>query len=450
MRYSVCALGDRNYTQFCQSGKDFDGFLEKRGATRALPRVDCDVDYEEVFAKWLDAVLGALGQTQAANAPAATAGHVSAASNAESKTVSGYSRKNPFPSPVLTVRRLSGRDSAKEVNHIEFSLEDSGLAYESGDALGVYPQNCPELVAAVLAALQCDGEEAVTTPEGELPLRVALLKHYELGKPTPELLALLAVVSAGGGNPANGGNFLDVLDTLQAHSNRDLSPTDFVRGLRRMQPRLYSVSSSPKAHPGQVHLTVGAVRYEAGGRQRKGVCSTFLAERAQSLGRIGVFVHHNKAFKLPTDGARPMIMVGPGTGVAPFRAFLHERRGAGATGKNWLFFGDQHAAHDYLYREELEEFHRGGHLHRLDTAFSRDQEQKVYVQHRLRENGAELFRWLEEGAHFYVCGDASRMAKDVEAALREIIQQEGKLSTDAAGAYLDRLRAEKRYARDVY
>ncbi|HVU37553.1 MAG TPA: sulfite reductase subunit alpha [Opitutales bacterium] len=446
VRYSVCALGDRNYAQFCQCGRDFDQLLHKLGATRALPHAECDVDYEEMFLKWLDASLGALGQNAAV--PAAPAPAESTETSAEG--LSGYSRQNPFPAPVLAVRRLSGAGSAKEVNHVEFSLEDSGLLYDVGDALGVYPQNCPELVAAVLAALQCDGEEAVPTPEGELPLRAALLKHFDLGKPAPDLLKQFTTVAAGSAVTSGQGNFLDVLDVLQAHPGRTLPPLDFVRALRKLQPRLYSIASSPAAHLGQVHLTVGAVRYESAGRPRKGVCSTFLAERAHSHGRVGVFVHRNKAFKPPVEGARAMIMVGPGTGIAPFRAFLHERRVTGATGKNWLFFGDQHAAHDYLYRDELEGFHRDGALHRLDTAFSRDQEQKIYVQHRLRDQAAEIFRWLEEGAHFYVCGDAARMAKDVDAALREIVQTEGKLSDDAAGAYLDRLRAEKRYARDVY
>jgi sulfite reductase (NADPH) flavoprotein alpha-component len=448
LRYSVCALGDKNYTQFCQCGREFDQVLEKLGAIRLLPHVECDVDYEELYVKWLDASLSALGHAE--STPVASPASTPESSKPAEDTSSAYTRQNPFPAPVLAVRRLSSASSAKEVNHVEFSLENSGLVYEAGDALGVYPQNCPELVAAVLATLQCDGEEAVPTPAGELPLRIALLKHFDLGKPAPELLALFAPVTAGGSAAAKGGSFLDVLDVLHAHPGRALPPVEFVRTLRKLQPRLYSISSSPKAHPGQVHLTVGAVRYEVGGRSRKGVCSTFLAERAQTHGTIGVFVHQNKAFKPPTDGARGMIMVGPGTGIAPFRAFLHERRQVAATGKNWLFFGDQHAAHDYLYRDELEDFQRAGALHRLDTAFSRDQEQKIYVQHRLRENAAELYRWLEDGAHFYVCGDAARMAKDVDAALREVIQQQGQMSAEAAAAYLDKLRAEKRYARDVY
>jgi sulfite reductase (NADPH) flavoprotein alpha-component len=458
LRYSVCALGDHNYVQFCRCGQDFDAVLEKLGATRVLPRVECDLDYEEPFTKWLDAALGALGQgggaastTAATSAPAS--GVEPSAATSEANAEPAYTRKKPFPAKVLAVQRLSSENSAKDVNHVEFSLAGSGLTYEAGDALGVFPENCPELVAGVLHALQCDGEEAVPTPDGELPLRAALLKYYDLGKPTPELLAALVpaqVAMAVGGPTSPAAEPHDILDVLLACPGRGLAATEFVRLLRKLQPRLYSISSSPRAHAEQVHLTVGAVRYEKLGRNRKGVCSTFLAERAQTVGTVGVYIHANRAFKPPADGVRPMIMVGPGTGIAPFRAFLHERRVAAAKGRNWLFFGDQHAAHDFLYREELESFHRDGHLHRLDTAFSRDQAQKVYVQDRMREQGRELFRWLEEGAHFYVCGDASRMAKDVDSALRDIVQKEGGLSAEAAAAYLDRLRAEKRYARDVY
>jgi len=453
LRFSVCALGDRNYNQFCKCGQDFDSFLEKLDAFRAAPRVDCDVDYDEPFTKWLDGALGALGQ-QASTPATGVEVAKPETQNSKPETASGFSKINPFLAPILAVRRLSGAESQKDVNHVEFSLEGSGLVYEAGDALGVWPQNCPELVNSVLAALQCDGEEAVATPVGELPLRIALLKHYDLGKPLPELLTLFATAGvAAGSPPANfppAENLLDVLDVLQAHPGRALAPADFVRVLRKLQPRLYSIASSPKAHAGRVHLTVGAVRYAAQGRARKGVCSTFLAERALAAGRIGVYLHHNSAFKPPPDGARPMIMVGPGTGIAPFRAFLHERRATGATGRNWLFFGDQRASHDFLYRDELESLRAAGSLHRLDTAFSRDQTHKVYVQDRMRENGPELFRWLEAGAHFYVCGDASRMAKDVDTALRDIIQREARLTPDAAAAYLDKLRAEKRYARDVY
>ncbi|MEY4489542.1 MAG: Sulfite reductase flavoprotein alpha-component [Verrucomicrobiota bacterium] len=444
LRYSVCALGDTNYTLFCQAGKDFDAFLEKRGATRVHPRTDCDTDYDAPFESWLNAALAALGST-----PASDVGlSVSSSSAAPAGGVVTYDKKNPFPAPLIAVRALNAPGSAKEVNHVEFDLSAAGvaLAYEAGDALGVIPQNDPVLVSAVLAVLGADGEEAVATPVGELPLRRALTEHYDLGKPPAGLLEALGL--SGTGIPACG-PFLDVLDALAVATTKP-APTALVSLLRKLAPRLYSISSSPKAHPGHVHLTVGAVRYESAGRARKGVCSTFLAERAQALGAVGVFVHSNKAFRPPADPALPMIMVGPGTGIAPFRAFLEERAATRAPGRNWLFFGDQKAATDFLYADELHAMHSSGVLTRLDLAFSRDQKEKVYVQHRMVEHATELFAWLEAGAHFYVCGDASRMAKDVDVALHQVVEIAGKKSPAEAAAYIQALKTAKRYQRDVY
>ncbi len=453
VRFSVCALGDTNYSQFCQCGKDLDAWLEKLGATRTTPRTDCDLDYDAPFTAWLDAALGSLSSSAGA-ALRRDDSNESRGKPAPTDEESGYSKKNPFPAAVLTVRNLNGPGSAKEVNHVEFSLEGSGLTYEAGDALYVVPQNCPALVDDILAALGCDGEEAVPTASGELPLRRALTECYDLGKPSPELLALLVPAVAGvtdasprATSPA--ATFHHVIDILLAAPTKP-APRDFVAKLKRLQPRLYSISSSPKAHPGQVHLTVGAVRYDKDSRARKGVCSTFLAERALAAGKVGVFVHTNKAFRPPADGNAPMIMVGPGTGIAPFRAFLEERRATGARGKNWLFFGDQKAASDFLYRDELAAMQTAGALHRLDLAFSRDQAEKIYVQHRMLENAAELYAWLEAGAHFYVCGDASRMAKDVDLALHQVIERAGGKSPEQAASYVQALKAAKRYARDVY
>ena len=331
---------------------------------------------------------------------------------------------------------------------MEFDLADSGLNYEAGDALGVIPLNCPEQVAEVLAALGSDGEEAVPAPDGgDLPLRRALTECYDLGKPSAGLLNLCGVSTGGGTAVA----LHHVVDVILARPGLKPASADFVRTLKKIQPRLYSISSSPKAHAGQVHLTVGAVRYEKDGRARKGVCSTFLADRAAvGEARVGVFVHSNNAFRPPASGDTPMIMVGPGTGIAPFRAFLHERRAASARGKNWLFFGDQRAGCDFLYREELETLKAEGLLARLDLAFSRDQEEKIYVQHRMLENAAELFAWLEAGAHFYVCGDASRMARDVDLALHKVVETAGGKSAAEAAAYVQALRTARRYQRDVY
>jgi sulfite reductase (NADPH) flavoprotein alpha-component len=447
LRFSVCALGDKNYTQFCKCGADFDTFLEKLGATRVAPRADCDLDYEEKFNPWLDTALAALASDIAgASLRATTPAEVT--TKGAPTPEPAYSRKNPFPALLLTSRTLSAPGSAKQINHIELDLTGSGLAYEAGDALGVFAHNCPALVAEILAALGCDGEEAVPAPDGATTsLRRALLELYDLNQPTPELLARYAPGPGGGTAIA----LHHIIDLVQARADVKVAPADFVRALRKLPPRLYSISSSPKAHPNQVHLTVGALRYEAAGRARKGVCSTFLADRAVAgESRVGVFVHSNKAFRPPACGDTPMIMVGPGTGIAPFRAFLEERRATGARGKNWLFFGDQRAATDFIYRDELLAMQAGGALTRLDLAWSRDQPEKIYVQHRMLEHATELFAWLEAGAHFYVCGDAQRMAKDVDAALHQVVERAGKKSAEEAAAYVQALKAAKRYARDVY
>ncbi|MFN0069045.1 MAG: sulfite reductase flavoprotein subunit alpha, partial [Limisphaerales bacterium] len=373
----------------------------------------------------------------------------------------GWSKANPYPARLKTNRRLSGPGSAKDVRHFEIALGDSGLAYEVGDALGVWPANCPELVAAVLGAGGWDGEEAVPDRGGaETSLRMALLRDYELGRIPIPLLAHFAKASGEATLQhlvelsANGAlqKFLhgrDVLDLLQGHSAVRLKPAEFVALLRKSQPRLDSISSSPKAHPGEVHLTVSALRYEAGGRGRKGVASCFLADRCMADTPVPVFVHVNAAFR-PPAGDVPLIMIGPGTGIAPFRAFLVDRAAAGAAGRNWLLFGDQTAAQDYLYRDEIEGFVRDGRLARLDLAWSRDQAEKVYVQHRMLAAADELWRWLEEGAAVYVCGDAGRMAKDVDAALHQVIERAGGRSSDAAREYVKAMQAARRYQRDVY
>ncbi len=452
LRYSVCALGDTNYAQFCKCGQDFDTYLQKSGATRVTPRTDCDLDYEEKFTAWLNTSLSALHSAAPAQSKIENP-----KSEVPDPTAPTYSKKNPYPALLLTSRNLNAPGSSKQVHHIEFDLTGSGLAYEAGDALGVIPHNCPEHVSEILAALGCDGEEAVTAPDGAtIPFRRALTEFYDLGKPTAELLALFPLPVAASASEPTPHAPLHVIDVLlqskieNPHSKIP-APTDFVRLLKKLQPRLYSISSSPRAHAGQVHLTVGAVRYDHANRPRKGVCSTFLADRAQpGTTKVGVFVHSNNSFRPPTSGDTPAIMVGPGTGIAPFRAFLHERKATGAKGKNWLLFGDQRAATDFLYRDELAALHASGVLTRLDTAFSRDQAEKLYVQQRMLERAAELYAWLEAGAHFYVCGDASRMAKDVDAALHAVIERAGGKTPEQAAAYVQSLKAAKRYARDVY
>lgn len=370
-----------------------------------------------------------------------------------------YDRNNPFAARLLTNRALNADGSAKDVRHIEIDLSGSGLTYEVGDALGIIPQNCPALVDELLQAFGWTGDEALTLNGEALPLRDALQHHRTITEPPKALLEAYATQSGDGDLRAVLDNrdvlndFLwdrDVLDLALAYPDVRFEPQAFIDLLRPLAHRLYSISSSPNAHPGQVHLTVGAVRYEAYGRAKTGVCSTFLADRCMDKTPLPVFVHHNNAFRLPADPATPVIMVGPGTGIAPFRAFLEERKASGATGKNWLFFGDQHEATDYLYRDELEAFLSDGTLNRLDLAWSRDGAEKVYVQHRMLEHAETLFAWLEEGAAFYVCGDASRMAKDVDAALLDVIRTAGGLTEDAAADYLKQLKRAKRYLRDVY
>jgi sulfite reductase (NADPH) flavoprotein alpha-component len=459
-RFTVCALGDTNYPRFCAFGKCVDERLEKLGGTRVSQRVDCDVDYEEPFARWINAALPALkpGEKGAGMVVVETTGTpVSVAAEP-----SRFDRKNPFPATFRANRRLNGDGSAKDTRHFEFVIEGSGLTYAAGDAMGVFPANCQDLVGEIIQALGCSGDESVPGGKADtVSLREALTSHYEITRISPPFLKAMAERTGDAqlqqlsGPGVNGEltKFLrgrEVIDLLLSHPGVKFSPGEFVVLLKKLQPRLYSIASSPRAHAGSIHLCVGVVRYESLGRTRKGVCSTFLAERVAERSAVPIFLHSNNNFRPPAGGSTPIVMVGPGTGIAPFRGFLHERRATGATGRNWLFFGDQRASTDFLYREEMEECRSSGLLTRLDTAFSRDQAEKVYVQNRMLENASELFAWFEEGAHFYVCGDASRMAKDVDAALHQVIQTAGGKTLEQATEYVQRLKQEKRYQRDVY
>lgn len=411
LEFAVLALGDRNYTQFCEAGRKFDVRLEELGARRLMPRVECDVDFEEDASKWFKS----LTRSDSDGAAGGSSKSDDAGDDA------GYGKKNPFPARLKTNLVLNGEGAGKETRHLELVLEGSGLEYEIGDALGVMPTNCPEFVQEILTAAGFDGEEAVGAANGsEVSLRNALLQAYDLRSFLGEL-------------PPGGQSVEEMLAPLRA-----------------LQPRLYSISSSPKAHPGEVHLTVAVVRYELEGMARKGVCSTFMADRVQGEARVPVFVHKAPHFKLPADPATPVIMVGPGTGIAPFRAFLEERHALGSHGRNWLFFGDQKKSTDFLYQEQLESWQNDGFLTRLDVAFSRDQEEKIYVQHRMLEQAAELWAWLESGAYFYVCGDAKRMAKDVDDTLHRVAELAGGLGPDEAIQYFKKMKTEKRYLRDVY
>ncbi|MDH6127377.1 sulfite reductase alpha subunit-like flavoprotein [Kitasatospora sp. GP82] len=373
----------------------------------------------------------------------------------------GYTKASPFATLLIGNRLLSLPGSQKEVRRFAFDTRGGELAYEAGDALGVWPANGSELVAEWLAVTGLDPDKSVSVPDaGEIPLGEALRTRLDIARITPDLLKFVAERTGDRDlkrllRPDNKGELAkwswarQAVDVVGAFPVR-ASAAEWVGVLKRLQPRLYSISSSPLAHPGEVRLTVSVVRYTNDlDRERKGVCSTYLADCADD-GPVPVFVQRSPHFRPPADPATPMIMVGPGTGVAPFIGFLEDRRARGHTGPNWLFFGEQREATDFYYREELEAFRSSGHLDRLDLAFSRDQRNKVYVQDRMREHGPRLWQWLQDGAHFYVCGDAARMAKDVDLTLREIVAAQGGLDDDAAAAYVKQLAADRRYVRDVY
>lgn len=444
--FGVLALGDTGYDGFCQAGKLFDMRLEQLGASRVVPRTDCDVDYEAQAADWIQSALMALVPTSGASGrPSAPPPSTVARS--------GWTRKNPFVAGLAVNRLLSGPGSDKEIRHYEFALADSGIEYEAGDALAVLPQNNPALVEAIAEHFRVSVDTMV---DGE-PLSELLGNRYEISSPSKDLLGEVESRAENeelshvlrGGVKERLDRWLwgkDILDVLRIAGD-DLSVEEFVGLLKPLQHRAYSISSSALAHPDRIHLTVASVRYEMGGRMRGGVCSTFLADRSETA---RIFLQPNKSFRVPADNDVPMIMVGPGTGIAPFRAFLQEREKRGAGGRNWLFFGDQHRADDYVYEDELTAWQASGLLDRLDLAFSRDQSEKIYVQHRMRENGNELFGWLQDGGHFYVCGDALRMAKDVDQALHDVVAEHGGLDHDAATEYVNELKREKRYVRDVY
>ena len=468
LNYSVLALGDTNYQHFCGFGKTLDSRLEALGAKRILDRVDCNVDFEAGAARWQTGLFEALktldlvGSAPSLNGSGNGAAPLAETAPAEEEPL-GYSRRNPFSARLLVNRKLTGEGSEKDTRHYEISLQGSGLAYEAGDALGILPTNSPELVDEMLMALGYDGEEEVSSPEGEkMPIRLALLREYQIRVPHLEFLNAMAEHDAADQYLKELINsevrteldkFLwgrEIIDFLVESPGVKFAPEEFVSLLKKLQPRLYSIASSLKAHPEQVHLTVDTVRYDTHGRKRKGVCSNFLAERAGKDTPVPVFIQISKHFRVPENGDLPIIMVGPGTGIAPFRAFLEERKATGAKGGNWLFFGAQKSSCDFFYQEELEAYRSDGILTRFDTAFSRDQNHKIYVQNRMRENAQELWNWLEQGAHFYVCGDASRMAKDVDKALHEIVKSAGGRADEAAGEYIQKLKSDKRYQRDVY
>ena len=461
LKFSVLAFGDTSYEHFCQTGKDFDAQLEKLGGQRLTDRVDLDVDFDDAAEAWMETVVDAykqqLGGGESAH-PTVTA--MPSAGGASASAGEAYSRKNPYPAEVLENIVLNGRGSDKEVHHIEMDTEDSGLVWEPGDSLGVIPENDPAVVEELIAALNLSPEEKVTGIDGEVTLQYALTHQYEITTLTRPLIEKYAVQAQNESLDAllaedqrealaeyMHGRFL--VDVVEDYPVQGMTGQDFVRLLRKLPPRLYSIASSHAANPDEIHLTVAAVRYETFGRARTGVASIQLADRSEDV-KLPIYIDHNKNFKLPADDDAPIIMIGPGTGVAPFRAFLEEREERGAGGDNWLFFGAQHFRTDFYYQTDWLRWRKDGLLTRMDVAFSRDQEQKIYVQDKIRATGKEVFDWIERGATVYVCGDANAMAHDVHEALLELIGDNAGLDAEGAADYLKNLQKEKRYQRDVY
>lgn len=455
LRFAVLGLGDRNYARFCAAAKRVDERLSASGAARMLDLECLDADWEAGAAAWRERVAAVLGAGDSAPKP-----------SLEAPSPEGWSKTRPFPAPLLENRRLNTRESDKDTRHVVLSLAGSGLTYRAGDALGVWPVNHFELVDSLVLACNASGSEIVRLADGqESTFRSALLTRFDLAKPGKELLEGLLAAKPAQGDRRRLRELLedegaearqdllktsDVLDILRTFPTARIDPQGLVERLRKLAPRLYSISSSPAAHPGEVHLTVGVHQIRKDGRLRLGAASSFLAQRVPLGLPVPVFVQPSSHFHPPEDPSRDLVMVGPGTGIAPFRGFLHERAATGATGRNWLFFGDRCAESDFLYREELLELRGRGVLHELDTAFSRDQEEKVYVQDRMLERARDLWTWLEGGAVFCVCGDAKRMAKDVDAALHKVVELGGGRSPLEAKEYVEAMRASHRYLRDVY
>ncbi|WP_180980211.1 assimilatory sulfite reductase (NADPH) flavoprotein subunit [Vibrio diazotrophicus] len=454
LEYGVIGLGDSSYEFFCQTGKDFDAFLEKLGAKRFIDRVDCDVDYDKPTAEWRAKVIEVVKESLASS----QAEVVQLPVGQTSVSYSQYTKQNPYTATLLTSQKITGRDSGKDVRHIEIDLEGSGLTYQPGDALGVWYENSSELASAVAGAVGLSGVESVDVDGESLSIHSALVSKYEITAANPQFITKFAELSGSEKLQAlvadkdklrEYSSNTQILDVLKEKQTK-LSAEELVSLLRRLTPRLYSIASSQSEVDEEVHLTVGIVEYEQDEEVRQGGASSFLGRRLEGGDEVKIFIEHNNNFKLPQDDSTPIIMVGPGTGIAPFRSFVQERENRGAEGKNWLFFGDRTFTQDFLYQVEWQKYLKSGALSRLDVAFSRDQHEKVYVQHRILEQAEQVWQWLQEGAYIYICGDATRMAKDVHEALVIVAEQQGGLTREKAEEYLNELRKAKRYQRDVY
>lgn len=455
VRFSVLALGDESYEYFCQTGKDFDAKLLELGAERLADRQDCDLDFDDLAEKWMNKNIEILNQST---------GHGSTVTSTEtvqSAKEKRYSKSNPYQAEVLENINLNGRGSNKEVRHVELLLDNYGESFEPGDCVVVLPQNEPEIVTLLIETLGWDKDiEIPINDDGDtLPLEKALTEHFEITKLTKPLLQKAAELF---GNTEllsqiDNAEWIqqyvdgrDVIDLLTEFPTSELKPETFYKLLRKLPAREYSIASSYEATPDEVHITVGAVRYEAHERTRKGVCSVQLAERIQPGDTLPIYLKKNPNFKFPFDEETPVIMIGPGTGVAPFRSYMQEREELGLSGNTWLFFGEQHFTTDFLYQTEWQAWLKDETLAKLDLAFSRDTEEKIYVQHRIAQQSELFYEWLQDGAAIYVCGDEKHMAKDVHDTIRSVIEQEGDMSEADAEAYLTQMKQEKRYQRDVY
>ncbi|EPT0831037.1 TPA: NADPH-dependent assimilatory sulfite reductase flavoprotein subunit [Yersinia enterocolitica] len=454
--FAVFGLGDTSYEHFCQAGKDFDNKLAELGAQRLLERVDADVEYQESAQQWRQQIVAALQARVPAQSAAAVA--VTPSGAVDEITSSPYSKAAPLTAQLSVQQKVTGRNSEKDVRHIEIDLGDSGLRYQPGDALGIWFDNDPALVEELLALLWLKGDEQVSIDGQNISLSQALRSQLELTQNTTlivdkyaalsrdeKLIALLADKPALQHYAKN----TPIVDMVR-QAPSDLNADQLVALLRPLTPRLYSIASSQAETESEVHITVGVVRYDIDGRPRTGGASGYLADRLEMDGDIRVFIEHNDNFRLPVNPETPVIMIGPGTGIAPFRAFMQQREADGATGKNWLLFGNPHFTEDFLYQVEWQRYVKDGLLTRIDLAWSRDQAHKIYVQDKLREQGAELWNWIQQGAHIYVCGDANRMAKDVEQVLLDVVALHGAMDAEQADEYLSELRLARRYQRDVY
>ncbi|EOI5759977.1 NADPH-dependent assimilatory sulfite reductase flavoprotein subunit [Cronobacter turicensis] len=454
--FAVFGLGDTSYERFCQAGKDFDTRLAELSAERLLDRVDADVEYQAAAQAWRQRVVDVLKARVPKEAPSQAAITASGAVNLVDSTP--YTKEAPLTATLSVNQKITGRHSQKDVRHIEIDLGDAGLRYQPGDALGVWYQNDPALVQELLELLWLKGDEPVTVGEKTLPLSEALQWHFELTVNTAAIVENYATLTRSEtllplvGDKAKLQHYAattPIVD-MARFAPAQLDAEQLIGLLRPLTPRLYSIASSQAEAENEVHITVGVVRFDIEGRPRAGGASSYLADRLEEDGEVRVFIEHNDNFRLPATPETPVIMIGPGTGIAPFRAFMQQREADGATGKNWLFFGNPHFTEDFLYQVEWQRYVKEGLLTRIDLAWSRDQDHKIYVQDKIREQGAELWRWIQEGAHLYVCGDANRMAKDVEQALLEVIAAYGGMDAEAADEYLSELRVERRYQRDVY